>query len=195
MGVLVDVLVGVPLAGALTAGSVALSIRSRLHRSLRLVPGRRVDVPWRWRWSLRRPAVLHRRLQHACQVVLAATGGAGAARARSGRRRRRRDQDTSILQTTGAALLDQAVILDRRLVAADRGGPAWRRLHLRSLASEVAALEASSLRLAQLSQAFDDHLDAVSARGAAAAPQTDLLLDAMEAAIADLRQEEQTAEK
>ena len=92
--------------------------------------------------------------------------------------------------TTGRSLLDQAVALDLRLVGADRGGTAWRRIHLPGLAADVAALEASCLRLAQLSAAFD----AVTARRTTSSQPTASLLDAMEAAIADLREEEQPAE-
>ena len=163
MGPLGEVLIAIPLVAAVSVGSVGLTMRSRLRRSLRLFPGRRVEVPWGWRWSLRRAPVLHRRLQRSCQVVLAATGGTAARPPRSRRRRHRRDQDASILQTTGRVLLEQAANIDHRLVTADRGGPAWRRLHLPALTSEVSALEASCVRLAQLSRAFDDHLDSVTA--------------------------------
>jgi hypothetical protein len=198
MGPLGEVLIAIPIVGAATTGSVALSMRSRLHRSLRLVPGRRVDVPWRWRWSPRRAPLLHRRLQRSCQVVLAATGPAVGRPPRTRRRGRRRrgEQETSILETTGRVLIDQAISIDLRLIAADRGGPAWRRLHLPALRSEIAALEASCLRLAQLSRAFDDHLGAATSRGPTAEPErAELLLDAMEEAIGELRREEQTAEK
>jgi hypothetical protein len=195
MGVMADLVVAVPLAGVATAGSMVLTFRSRLRRSVQLVPGRRVDVPWRWRWSPRRAPMLHRRLQRSCQVVLAATGGKAAYRSGPLRRRGRRrgEQETSILQTTGRALLDQAARVDLRLVAADRGGPAWRRLHLPMLASEVAGIEASCVRLAQLSHAFAAHLDSVTAPESLA-PQPDLLLDAMEAALADLRQPDHVAD-
>jgi hypothetical protein len=188
MDVLVGVLLGVVAATAVGAGSVALTMRVRLQRSVRLVPGRRADVPWRWRWSLGRTAILHRRLQRCCQTVLASTGGAAAYRPRRRRGRRRHEADPTILQTTGRALLDQAVSIDQRLVAVHRGGTAWRRLHLPALQAEVDGLESSSVRLAQLSRAFDEHLDAVTARGGTPAEEADLLLDAMEAALADLRQ-------
>jgi hypothetical protein len=195
MGPFGEVLIATSLLGAATAGSVTLTMRSRLHRSLRLVPGRRVDVPWRWRWSLRRAPLLHRRLQRSCQVVLAATGSATGPSPRR-RRGRRRQQDTSILETTGRVLIDQAISIDLRLIAADRGGPTWRRLHLPALQSEIAALEASCLRLAQLSRAFDDHLGTVTSRRATVEPErAKLLLDAMEEAIGELRREELTAEK
>jgi hypothetical protein len=195
MGPFGEVLIATSLLGAATAGSVTLTMRSRLHRSLRLVPGRRVDVPWHWRWSLRRAPLLHRRLQRSCQVVLAATGSATGPSPRR-RRGRRRQQDTSILETTGRVLIDQAISIDLRLIAADRGGPTWRRLHLPALQSEIAALEASCLRLAQLSRAFDDHLGTVTSRRATVEPErAKLLLDAMEEAIGELRREELTAEK
>jgi hypothetical protein len=196
MELVLVVIGGVTAAGALTAGSVALSMRSRLQRGVRLVPGRRADVPWQWRWSPGRAAMLHRRLQRACQTVLAATGGPSAHRPRPRRRRGRRRAGTeaSVLQTTGRALLDQAVGIDLRLVAAHRGGSTWRRLHLPALSAEVATLEASSVRLAQLSLAFDEHLDAVTTSGGTPAERADLLLDAMEAAIADLRQDGAAAE-
>ncbi len=196
MGPLGEVLIGIPLVSVAAVGSVALTMRSRLKRSLRLVPSRRVDVPWHWRWSLRGAPMLHRRLQRSCQMVLAATGPSVGDPARSRRRRRRNEQDVSILQTTGRVLIDQAASIDLRLIAADRGGPAWRRLHLPGLRSEVAALEASCLRLAQLSRAFDDHLGSASApRQAAAAPRAELLMDAMEEAISELRRDPQTAEQ
>jgi hypothetical protein len=186
------ILGAIAVIGLTTAGSMAWSVRTRINRSLRLVPGRRIDVPWRWRWSLRRAPLLHRRLQRSCQVILAATGAPARSRRRRGRRR---DEEATILQTTGQSLLDQAASIDRRLVGADRGGAAWRRLHLPGLAAEVAALEASCLRLAQLSAAFDDHLETVTAKRSASSARTNHLLDAMEAAIADLREEEQAAEQ
>jgi hypothetical protein len=179
------------VAGLAAAGWVAWTVRARLDRSLRLVPGQRVDVPWSWRWSVRRAPLLHRRLQRSCQIVLAATGGAPTyRRARLRWGRRAEEQETSILQTTGRSLLDQAVNIDLRLVGADRGGAAWRRIHLPAIADDVAGLEASCLRLAQLSAAFDDHLDAVTGRRSDSSGRTGNLLDAMEAAIADLRAEE-----
>lgn len=197
MGPVADVLIAIPVVGAATVGSVALAMRSRFRRSLQLMPGRRVDVPWSWRWSLRPGPVLHRRLQRSCQIVIAATGRSTVdpPRARLGRRRHRGEQDTSILQTTGRVLLEQAANIDRRLIAADRGGPGWRRLHLPALRSEVAGLEASCLRLAQLSRAFDDHLGTVTAQRPSSPERATLLLDAMEEAIGDLRREEQAAEQ
>jgi hypothetical protein len=180
---LFEIVVAATAGGTAFAGSVALVMRRHLHRAGRLVPDRAGAAPLGWRWSPRRAAVLHRRLQRSCQVVLAAIGGPSAYRRRTRWRRHHRDDDGSMLRSTGRALLDRALALDDRLVAADRGGPAWLRLQLPGLATEIAAIEASAFRLAELSRAFDEELDA-AALGDGAAPE--LQLDAMEAAIADL---------
>ena len=197
MNTVAEVLLAVLLVSVATLGSASMAMRSRVHRSLRLVPGRRVDVPWYWRWSPRAAPVLHRRLQRSCQLVMAATGRAvgDAPRARRDRRRARRDQDTSILQATGRTLIEQAAGIDMRLTAADRGGPGWRRLHLPALRSEVAALEASCLRLAQLSRAFDEHVGTAAGHPGSQPPRAELLMDAMEEAMGELRRDPQAAEQ
>lgn len=179
----VEIALVVLAACLLSTGSIAWVVKRRLGRSNRLVPGRSSPVPWQWRWSLGKPAMLHRRLRRACQMVVAATGGPDAYRRRT-KWWRRSSQDTSVLHTTGRLLLDQALSLEEQLVAVDRGGASWRRMHMARLSGEVRSVEAAALRLAQLSKALDEHIE--SSAGGETPQQPELLLDAMEAAIAEL---------
>ncbi len=86
-----------------------------------------------------------------------------------------------MLDAAADELLQRALQTDARLAEMDRRGGAWRRLHLPALASEVRAVEAGAMRLAQLRAELDG-----SPPSMPAAPAEELL-DAYEAALADLR--------
>lgn len=166
------------LAGILGTGAVALSLSvgivlRRLRRANRLVPDRRTPAPLWWRWSPRRAAQLHRRLQRSCALVLMA-----AESTERKARRRRRGTPPSMLAAAADELVERALRADGRLADAGRRGPAWRRVQLSALAAEVRAVEAGAHRLTRLRAEIE----------AAAAPEpAEDLLDAYEAALADLR--------
>ena len=174
-----EVLAGVVAATTVVASLTVGVVLRGLRRANRLVPDHRTAAPLAWRWSPRRAALLHRRLQRACVLLQAATS-----RTRPGRphrRRRRPCPSPSVLDAAADELLQRALQTDARLAEMDRRGGAWRRLHLPALASEVRAVEAGAMRLAQLRAELDG-----SPPSMPAAPAEELL-DAYEAALADLR--------
>ena len=121
-----DVLAVIALVVALTVlvGAVTgFVLARRLKRPLLLAPGARgVNVPLRWRWSLSPAAVMHRRLVLATSSVVSigpieSTRWGGV---------RQEPPWQELLQD----LLDLAVSVDRRLVAAERQPrPLRRRLY------------------------------------------------------------------
>ncbi|MHB1929526.1 MAG: hypothetical protein ACYDEN_05570 [Acidimicrobiales bacterium] len=173
------------LAGAAAASVVVLSLTfgivlRGLRRANRLLPDRRTPAPLVWRWSPRRAAQLHRRLQRACALLQATADPLAEAR-RARRWHRRPAASPSVLGAAADELLQRALQTDACLAEVDRRGGPWRRVHLPALASEVRAVEASALRLARLRADLDRSQQPVRA-----APAEELL-DAYEAALADLR--------
>ncbi len=138
-----DVLAVIALIVAVTVMFSALAgvvLARRLKRPLLLAPGARgVSVPLRWRWSLSPAAVLHRRLVLATNSVLS-TGPIESTRW-GGVRQRAPWQE--LLQD----LLDLAVSVDRRLVAAERQPRGLRRRLYADIEPQVAKVEQVAERM------------------------------------------------
>lgn len=160
-------------------GGSALMVR-RLHRANRLVLERSSSAPTSWLWSLRRSAVLHRRLRGICQLALQASPPSAAAPWRG---RRRGGASVSPLGRVAQELVDQAVALDARLVAADRLPGRWRTQAVAALGAEVDRLEASAVRLRGLTSAWRDHVEMSADLHP---PDLQDQLDAVEAALGEL---------
>lgn len=176
----VEVLVTILVGGVgVVGGGTALVVR-RIHRANRLVAERPSPAPTMWLWSVRRSAVLHRRLRGICQLARQVSG---PSRPVPRRWRRRSGRAPSPLSRVGQELVDQALTLDARLVAADRLSGAWKRRAIAGLASEVDGLEASAMRLRGLAVAWQDHLDASATLPP---PGLEDQLDAVEAALGEL---------
>jgi hypothetical protein len=167
---------------AIISGLVTGLAFQRVRRANRVSLAMPCDAPLRWMWSPGRPAQLHRRLRRATRMVDAATSPLTPP---ARRHRNRRAGEGGVLDATGRELVRRAVTLDGRLVACDRGGPSWRRQQLAELAREVSTLESSAARLASLSIDLRRHLDETA--GASGGSDIELGLDALEAAIGELR--------
>jgi hypothetical protein len=170
----------VAVCGAVAGLATGLVFR-HAHHANRVAPTSPSDAPLRWLVSASRPAQLHRRLKRATRMVIAATQPLTPS---SRRFRARRSRDTGVLDGTGRELIRRALAVDARLVACDRGGALWRRRQLPDLARDVATFERSAARLASLSIDLRRHLDQLG--GARPSEDTDLGLDALEAAIGEL---------
>ncbi len=176
MHALVEILAALGLGGVgAVGGGAALAVR-RLRRANRLVGGRPTQAPTSWLWSLRRGAVLHRRLRSVCQVALGSTSPQPS-------RRRRRRPPSSPLDRVAHELVEQALVLDARVVAADRMSGSYRRRALAGLSVEVDGLETQAARLRELTAAWRDYVEAPARLPAPALVQE---LDAMEAALGEL---------
>src|SRR5579875_243427 len=162
--------------------STGLAVRQVKHLN-RVAPDAPSEAPLHWLVNPSRPAHLHRRLRRAAKMVVVATQPPAPAR----RRGRRRSRDTGVLDGAGRELIRRAVSLDARLVACDRGGPVWRRRQLPDLATEVSRLERSALRLTSLSFELRRHLDGLGVGAQQSDADLELGLDAIEAAIGELR--------
>jgi hypothetical protein len=172
----VEILAALGLGGVgVVGGGSALGWR-HLRRANRLVKGRPTQAPMSWLWSLRRSAVLHRRLRSVCQLALASVSFPPP-------RRRRHRAAGSPLDRVAHELVEQALVVDSRLVAADRLGGAHRRRALAGLAVEVDGLALQACRLRDLTAAWHDYVDAPSRLPTAALAHE---LDAMEAALGEL---------
>lgn len=182
MHALAEILAGIlVIGGGGTALASALCLR-RLRRKVRLVPTRPTNAPWSWLIHPGRAAQLHRRLRRSCRVVTGAVGVPTRSRHPV-----RRHQPTSPLTRVGAEVVDRAVTLDGRLVAADRLSPSLRRTTLNELAAEVRHVEAAALRLWRLDSVWREHQRMQEAGPATLAEATlDTRLDAMEAAMVEL---------
>jgi hypothetical protein len=179
---LLEVVIGILVViGVVSGVGTGLAFR-RAHRANRISPHEASDAPLRWLVSLGRPAQLHRRLRRATAMVIAATQPFDTA---SRRRVRRRRDSTGVLDGAGRELVRRAIALDARLVACDRGGALWRRRQLPDIQRDIATLERSSARLAALSIDLRQHLDELGGQGSE--EDVDLGLDALEAAIGELR--------
>jgi hypothetical protein len=138
-----DVLAVIALIVAVTVlvGAVTgVVLARRLKRPLLLAPGARgVNVPLRWRWSLSPAAVMHRRLVVATSSVLAvgpieSTRWGGV---------RQEAPWSELLQD----LLDLALSVDRRLVAAERQPRPLRRRLYAEIEPQVSKVEQVAERM------------------------------------------------
>ncbi|MGI8751294.1 MAG: hypothetical protein ACR2MN_03095 [Acidimicrobiales bacterium] len=169
---------------AIGAGVVALVlglVYRRLRRSCRLVPARPTMAPLWWTVHPGRPAQLHRRLRRACRTVTAAVGTPVRSLHPV-----RRQQPSSPLTRVGAEVVDRAVALDARVVAADRLSGGYRRHTLQELTAQVRAVEAAAQRVGRLDSVWREHQRSLQP-AALAEPSLEMRLDAMEQAMAELR--------
>ncbi len=166
----IALIVAVSVLLAAVAGVV---VARRLKRPLLLAPGARgVSVPLRWRWSLSPAAVLHRRLVVATSSVVSMgpieSTRWGGVRQRAPWQERLQD------------LLDLAVSVDRRLVAAERQPRALRRRLYAEIEPQVTKVEQVAERMRTT----------VSARGLDAGDRSadDIVarLDAIDAALGEI---------
>jgi len=188
MRTVVEILASVLTSGIGVAAVIWFSVRRRLHRSNRLVSGRRSGAPASWLWSPRRAAMLHRRLRSCCQVALQAATAAGssASRQRPPRRfvlRLRPRVALGPFERLAGEVIAQAVELDARLIVADQRAGSWRRQALAELTGDVRRLESSTRRMESLARAWQAQLGGAQPVGPALVEQ----LDALEAALSELR--------
>jgi hypothetical protein len=179
MHALVETAVALGLGGVGVVGGGSAVLVRRLHRANRLAPGRPTGAPTTWLWSLRRCALLHRRLRAVCQAARSSSDPPAS----SYRRRRSRQQASSPLNRVARDVVEQALALDSRLVAADRLSGPWKRRAVAGLAVEVGRLEASAVRLRGLAEAWHDYLESA---GPVATVDLRDQLDAVEAALGEL---------
>ncbi len=168
--VVVAMVVAVALAGA----AAALAVR-RLRRPVELYPGARTGAPLRWRWSLSRSALLHRRLVVALASVRLTAASTGAGGSSGGRRRPGAWQDLIGEAETLAA------DVDRRLVLADAQPRTVRQRAVAGLEPDVAQVEQACGRLADTVRAW-----AATAPGQAGADLLDRI-GAVDAALREVR--------
>lgn len=169
---------------AISAGIAVLVVGlayRHLRRSSRLVPARPTTAPLWWMLHPGRPAQLHRRLRRACRTVIAAVGTPTRSLHPV-----RRQQPSSPLTRVGAEVVDRAVALDARVVAADRMAGGYRRLTLQELTAQVRAIEVAAQRVGRLDSVWRDHQRSLQP-AALAEPSLEMRLDAMEQAMAELR--------
>jgi hypothetical protein len=128
---------------------LALLALARVRRRLRVSPRVATDAPLRWLASPQLAARLHRRLQGAVRAVHAAT--------KAPSRRSSRPQAPATTATRLAADVErEALLIDRRIVAVAKLGPAERRRALERSATEVARLEGLAHRIADLAREEQD---------------------------------------
>jgi hypothetical protein len=139
--VILLVIVGLTLLSVLSG----LVLARRLKRPILLAPGVGVSVPLRWRWSLSPAAVMHRRLVVATSSVLSA--GPIETTRFGGVRQRPPWQE--LVQD----LLDLAVSVDRRLVAAERQPRPVRRRLFAEIEPQVVKVEQVAERMRTTVQA------------------------------------------
>jgi len=167
---------------AMGVATVAFGVTFRhLRHAIRVVPSRPTSVPPLWFVHPCRPAQLHRRLRRVCRSVIAAVGLPTRSLHPSRRHRR-----SSPLTRVGAEVMDRAMAIDGRLVAAHRLSSPWRRSVLEELSAEVRAVEAAAVRVGRLDSIWREHQRAGAPSGPVGEPSLEIRLDAMEAAMADL---------
>jgi hypothetical protein len=157
---------------AAMAATFALTMRA-LVRANRVATGRRSSAPLSWLASLAAPARLHRRLRRAMGVAEVAVGSVAPA--------------ALVLGDVAGELVERAVTLDHWLVAANGLYPVARRDRMVELSREVREIEVSAARLHQLSCDWRRSLDHATASGDTSLPDWHQRLDAVEAALRDLR--------
>lgn len=124
---------------------MALLVLARVRRRLRVSPRVATDAPLRWLVSPQLPARLHRRLQGAVRAVRSAI------RAPSRRPGRPRPAATAATRL-GADLEQEALAIDRRIVAMSKLGSGERRRALEHTAAEVTRIEQLARRVADLAR-------------------------------------------
>ncbi|MGH9076963.1 MAG: hypothetical protein ACRDY0_05830 [Acidimicrobiales bacterium] len=196
MHTVVEILAIVAAGAGGVVGGTWFVVMRRLRRANRLVLRQASPAPTSWLWSWRRAAVLHRRLRGVCQLVEHAMSverrGSPGPRPRSskatGRRRGARGGDpaTSPLARVAGDLVDHALVIDDRLVRADRLDGRWRRPAMSTIDSEIGRLELSAQRLVGLCAAWRGQLSRAAAGPAAGPPDLHEQLDALEAAFGEL---------
>ena len=189
------------MLAAIAAVSAVVAVR-HLRRPVELFPGAQTGAPLRWRWSLSRSALLHKRLIVALASVrlAAATSGplgpvrsglAGGAGGRSGRSARSGQSGQSAPSVPWQDLVSEAealaVDVDRRLVMADAQPRAVRTRAVASLEPEVAQVEQACGRLADTVRTW-----AAAAPGRTAADLLDRI-GAIDAALGEVRAIEEDA--
>jgi hypothetical protein len=134
------------VAAVLVLLAITLFLRARVLHVLRLAPGLRTPVRWRWALIPSRSARLHRRLQVVAGVCLDALGSRAKPPGRLRRRRGPVPEPVDDAHRQLRALVDQAVELDTRLGRNHRANTTARerRAALRGLADEVDQLESSA---------------------------------------------------
>jgi hypothetical protein len=156
---------------------IALLVLARVRRRLRVSPRVATDAPLRWLASPQLAARLHRRLQGAVRAVRAAT--------KAPSRRSTRPQAPASAATRLAADLErEAVLIDRRIVAVAKLGPAERRRALEHSAREVARLEGLAHRIADLAR--EEQQRPVLAGGESALDDLAARVERLETARAEL---------
>lgn len=177
---MIEIVLGTVAVGVVCLVLAFGLILRTLRRRLRLVSNRANWVPLAWLVHPGRPAQLHRRLRSACQTVTALVGAPTRLRHPS-----RRHQPSSPLARVGAELVDQALGLDARIVIASRLTGPHRRSTLYELAAEVRSVEAAVQRIGQLDSVWKEHQRSLGP--GSYQPSLELRLDALEAAMAELR--------
>ncbi len=181
MQTLAEVVITIVAIGVCVAALVIGLAYRRLRRGGRLVPAHPTTAPLWWMVHPGRPAQLHRRLRRACRTVIAAVGTPSRSLHPV-----RRQQRSSPLTRVGAEVVDRAVTLDARVVAADRLTGAYRRLTLQELTGQVRAVEAAAQRVGRLDSVWREHHRSLQP-AALSEPSLEMRLDAMEQAMAELR--------
>jgi hypothetical protein len=175
-----EVAAGVVVIGAGSTATAGALATHRVRDALRLVPGRPTGAPVSWVVHPGRPAQMHRRLRRACRTVTGAVGTPSRSLHPS-----RRRKSSSPLTRVGAELIDRAVLLDARVVAADKLSASWRRATLHELDGEVRSIEAAALRVWRLDSVWREHQRAQDPL--LGDPSLETQLDAMEAAMVELQ--------
>lgn len=183
MHAVVEIVVGTVVVVGMVAALIALVAWRQMLGAVRLVPRRPTAAPLAWALHPCRAAQLHRRLRRSCRGVIAAVGTPSRSLHPSRRRR-----SSSPLTRVGAEVIDRAVAVDSRLVAASRLAGSSRRAELHHLRIEVRAVEDAARRVGRLDAVWREHQRsiAVSALGALAEPDLGTRVDAMEAAFVEL---------
>ena len=134
----------------LVLAAVAVTTRARYKAVLRLGPGIRTTARYRWAFLPSRAARLHRRLQVVAGVCIDALGGTHKEPRRRLRRQRASTPEADALsgaQRQVRNVIDEAIALDKQLVAASKATGAERRQRLKALAGEIDRLEGTARRL------------------------------------------------
>lgn len=152
---------------------------SSMRRANRLLPGRpQVSPPLRWLWSPSSPAMLHRRLRNACQLVASLAMPPPSRK----RWRRPRHEPGDGIAELATEVLQEALVLDGQVVTASRFAHGLPRTQaMTALDYQVRAVEDAARRVHQLAARR-----AQLARLQEGVLSLDQRIAAMEAALAEL---------
>ena len=175
--------------GAAAATGCALTVR-RLRRANRVVRDRPTPAPMSWLWSWQEPARLHRRLRRAVDAAVSAvlTVDPDAGRSRLGRTKVGRNRVESPLATLAGEVADQAALLDKQLASVSHVPRTWRSGEMTMLAERIHELERSAYRMGQLAMEWRAQLRQSLVSEPAPALELQAKLDALEAAMAEVKQ-------